>query len=109
MKTTNRWTKIGAVAVCGLGLAGTTLWAGPQPRLLHFSGTLRTVDGSAETLTLMEARHAVVGIEWNHHTRFYAHHEPIISTDLKPGERVKVACEKHGETLLAKSVRVVAE
>ncbi len=103
-------TKTSALLACGLGLTSGPLQAAPSSHLLHHRGAVQHIELSARTFTMLDRRDAILGVEWNDQTRFYEHGRSIPPRDLKPGEEVSVACERHpnGE-LLAHTVRIVAE
>ncbi len=95
-----------AVGVVGLASSGT-LWAGAPSPMIRARGTIQNVDRTYETFTMKNRYNALLGIEWNHQTRFYENGKPTVSTELKPGEQVIVSYEKEGETLRARTVSVL--
>ncbi len=108
MKNINRVALLGALAVGALGLMNGRLLAASHTHWLHDEGRIQNIDRSWETFTLLDPRQAVLGIEYNHFTRFYDEHGvPITTRDLKPGERVSVTYEKEGDLLIPKTVRVL--
>ena len=108
MKTRKLISHFGAVVVGVLALSsGGSLWASQGHALRHDRGIIQSVTPLAETFTLKGRRDATLGLQWDSHTRFFEHGKPIISTDLKSGQRVSVAYEKHGDTWMAKKVRVL--
>ena len=109
MKSSNQF-KIGALLACAAGLMGGRLYAAPATHWLHDQGTIENIDRSYETFTMLDNRQAILGIEYNHHTRFFDEHGvPITTRDLKPGERVSVVCQKEGDQLVPRMVRVLSE
>ncbi len=109
--------KVGALLVGAVVLAGGRLNAAPTTSAptewspyQHDQGTIQSIDPSYETFTILDNRQAVLGIEYNHHTRFYDENgAPITTRDLKPGERVSVTYRKEGDLMIPKTVRVLSE
>ncbi len=107
---TNNLIKTGVVVIFTSGLMGGRLCAAPSPQWLHDQGTIEHIDPYYETFTMLDNRQAVLGLEYDHHTRFYNENGvPITTRDLKPGERVGVTYQKEGDRLVPKAVRVLSE
>jgi hypothetical protein len=111
MKTKNQLiTKISLLTTCAATIATGPVFAGPvQIHPLHDLGTIRSIDPQSEMFIIQDRREATLAVHWDHHTRFFEHGKPILSTDLKPGERVGVAYEDNNGQLVAKTVRVIPQ
>jgi hypothetical protein len=107
MKSIAKW---GFGALCALSLMGTNTLAAQSHQLAHELGSLRTIDLSHTTITVVNPRiHAVWGFVWNDQTEFLDQGKPIVAKDLKAGERILVryVSEDQGNVKLAKVIRVL--
>lgn len=109
MKTISQAIKAGALAACTMGLMDWQASAAPGYLWQHDLGTIQHIEPQAGIFTLLDKRQALVAIRWNHHTRFVEHGKPALSTDLKPGGWVSVACKKQGDQMIAKTVRLLPQ
>ena len=110
MKTTKLISQLSTVAagVVGLSVSGN-LWAASSHAIIHDRGAIQSVAPQADTFTLKDRKNALLNIHWDNHTKFYEHGKPVASSGLKPGEQVNVAYEKQGDTLMARTVRMMEQ
>ncbi len=110
MKIRNELTKAGWVAAGALALMGGRLWAGQTcSRMMHDRGSIQGIESKALKLTIVDSHDAVLGLNWDQHTRFFMEKKTIQPADLKPGERVLAAYVKTDKGLVATTIRVLPE
>ncbi len=109
MKTKNLvMTKIRLLTTCAATLASGPVFAGPVAiHPLHDAGTIRSINPQSEMLVIQDRREATLSVRWDHHTQFFEHGKPILSTALKPGEHVGVIYANKEGQLVAKAIRVL--
>ncbi len=69
-------------------------------------GTIQSVDAKDSRFTITDSRNAEVNVCWDANTRFLEHNKAITASDLRPGERVKIAGQKQGDLFRATEIRV---
>ncbi len=105
---------VGAVALS----SASTLWAGSnscngKTAMMRDQGTVQSVETKSEALILKDSHLATLDLRYDHNTRFFERNgylersKPITSSDLKPGEWVRVIYDREGDNLVVKTVIVM--
>ena len=119
MKMRSLTRNLGIVAIGAVALSSSSnLWAGScscksKTTMMRDQGTIESLETKSEALILKDRNQATLDLRYDHHTRFFERNgylergKPITSTDLKPGEWVRVSYDREGGNLVAKTVVVI--